>query len=153
DQLAQAIADKGGRAEVFAGDLASLDGARDLGARIAEGIESGAVLIQNAGLWPTSRVIGADGHEASFVINHLAPLVMLAPLLERKRLGRVMVVSAGLVALGRFDPRRTPSGGDFSLLRTYCNTKLCNAVAMRDLAAAHPELDVVVLHPGVVRTD
>jgi hypothetical protein len=24
---------------------------------------------------------------------------------------------------------------------------------MRDLAAAHPELDVVVLHPGVVRTD
>ena len=30
---------------------------------------------------------------------------------------------------------------------TCCNTKLCFALAMRDVAAAHPALDVVVLHP------
>ena len=53
----------------------------------------------------------------------------------------------------RFDAERTPRGLDFSSLRTYANTKLCFAVAMRDVAAQHPEVDVVVMHPGVVRTD
>jgi NAD(P)-dependent dehydrogenase (short-subunit alcohol dehydrogenase family) len=64
-----------------------------------------------------------------------------------------MVVSAGLIVKGRFDAARTPRGEDFSAIRTYCTTKLCFALAMRDIAAEHRALDVVVLHPGVVRTD
>jgi hypothetical protein len=64
-----------------------------------------------------------------------------------------MVVGAGLMVKGRFDPARTPTGQDFSGFRTYATTKLCFAIAMREVAARHPELDVLVLHPGVVRTD
>jgi NAD(P)-dependent dehydrogenase (short-subunit alcohol dehydrogenase family) len=78
---------------------------------------------------------------------------MQQPLLDAGRLRRIMVVSAGLIAMGRFNAAKTPVGDDFSRTRTYCTTKLCFAVAMRDVAAAHPELDVVALHPGVVRTD
>lgn len=157
DAVADAVRTLGAEAEVVAGDLGSVASARDLGERLRERLSSaevkGATLIHNAGLWPTRRELGEDGLERAFVVNHLGPLAMQAPLLDDGLIARVMVVSAGLIAKGRFDPERTPTGEDFSRFRTYCTTKLCFAIAMRELAQAHPELDIVVLHPGVVRTD
>lgn len=144
---------RGGRAEVIDGDLGSLAGARSLGERLATAAGPGATLVHNAGLWPTRRERTEDGLEAAFVVNHLGPLLAQRPLLAAGALARVMVVSAGLIALGRFDPERTPTGADFSRLRTYCTTKLCFAAAMRGVAERHPEVDVVVLHPGIVRSD
>ena len=144
---------KGGRALAVPGDLSSLSGARQLGARLAEVVTPGATLIHNAGLWPSKRVLNAEGWETAFVVNHLAPLGMQRALLDAGHLRRILVVSAGLLMKGRFDAARTPTGEDFSSIRTYCDTKLCFALAMRDVARAHPELDVVVLHPGVVRTE
>jgi NAD(P)-dependent dehydrogenase (short-subunit alcohol dehydrogenase family) len=153
EALVTAVEQKGGRAIAVPGDLSSLAGARALGHRLAETVTPGATLIHNAGLWPSKRELTPEGLETAFVVNHLAPLVMQRALLDTGRLRRVMVVSAGLILKGRFDAARTPTGGDFSSIRTYCDTKLCFALAMRDVAAAHPELDVVILHPGVVRTD
>jgi NAD(P)-dependent dehydrogenase (short-subunit alcohol dehydrogenase family) len=153
DALVTAIERKGGRAIAVPGDLSSVAEARALGQRLAGAVTQGATLVHNAGLWPAKRVLTPDGLEAAFVVNHLAPLVMQRALLDAERLRRVMVVSAGLMVKGRFDAARTPTGDDFSGIRTYCTTKLCFALAMRDVAAAYPALDVVVLHPGVVRTD
>jgi hypothetical protein len=62
-----------------------------------------------------------------------------APLVERGLLARILVIGAGLMKLGRFDPERTPSGDDFSWFRTYASTKLAFAAAMRDVARDHPE--------------
>ncbi|RKG80091.1 SDR family NAD(P)-dependent oxidoreductase [Corallococcus exercitus] len=151
--LAADVERLGGHALAVSGDLGTVEGARKLGERLAELVTPGATLVHNAGLWPSERVLNADGLETSFVTNHLGPLVMQRSLLEAGRLRRILVVSGGLLVMGRFDAARTPTGEDFSGLRTYCNTKLCFALAMRDVAAAHPEVDVVVLHPGVVRTD
>lgn len=153
EALAAEVAARGSRAEVVPGDLGSLAGARALGERLAAKVQPGTTLVHNAGVWPAKRTLTADGLETAFVVNHLAPLALQRPLLDAGKLARVMVVSAGLLVKGRFDARRTPAGEDFSGVRTYCTTKLCLAAAMRDVAAAHPELDVVVLHPGVVRTD
>jgi NAD(P)-dependent dehydrogenase (short-subunit alcohol dehydrogenase family) len=138
---------------VVAGDLGDLAGARALGERLRRGVRPGATLVHNAGLWPSALERTAEGLEASFVVNYLGPLAMQGPLLEAGLLRRVMVVSAGLIAAGRFDAARTPTGGDFSALRTYASTKLCLAVAARRLAKEHREVDWLVLHPGVVRTD
>ncbi len=143
----------GGHAVCVPGDLSTRAQAKELGTRLAALVQPGATLIHNAGLWPSRRELTEDGLERAFVTNHLGPLLMQAPLIEARRLRRVMVVGAGLMVKGRFDAQQTPTGGDFSSIRTYCNTKLAFALAMRDVAAAHPELDVVVLHPGVVRTD
>ena len=143
----------GARAVVVAGDLSTRAGATELGERLAGVVQPGATLVHNAGVWPSKRTLTADGLETAFAVNHLAPLLMQQPLLDAKLLKRVMVVSAGLLIKGRFDAARTPVGADFSGVRTYCTTKLCFALAMRDVAAAHPELDVVILHPGVVRTE
>lgn len=121
-----------------------VDGALDLDLR------GPAVLVHNAGLWPAKREL-VDGVERAWAVNVLGPLAFQRPLLPR--LSRILVVGAGLMVKGRFDARRTPVGEDFSWFRTYASTKLAFAVAMRDVAKAHPRIDVAVMHPGVVRTD
>lgn len=156
ERLASVVAEvaaRGGQALAVPGDLGSLTEARALGQKLAELAAPGATLVHNAGLWPAALTRTPAGYESAFVVNHLGPLVMQQPLLDAGTLRRILVVSAGLIVKGRFDAARTPAGEDFSALRTYCTTKLCFALAMRDIAAAHPELDVLVLHPGVVRTE
>jgi NAD(P)-dependent dehydrogenase (short-subunit alcohol dehydrogenase family) len=153
EDLVQNIQARGGQALAIAGDLSSRSQARALGLQLTAAVEPGATLVHNAGLWPRERVASDGGLEQAFVVNHLGPVLMQAPLLEQNRLARVLAVSAGFIAFGRFDALLTPTGADFSRFRTYATTKLCFAIAMRRLAAQHPDLDVLVLHPGVVRTD
>lgn len=148
-----AVRERGGTARSVPGDLSTLGGAAALGATLAAEVHAGATLVHNAGVWPTRRETGPDGLERAFLVNFLGPMRMQAPLLAGDRLARCLVVGAGLMALGRVDAQRTPIGADFSRFRTYCTTKLCLAVATRDVAAAHPDVDFLVMHPGVVRTD
>lgn len=133
-------------------DLSRVSSSLAAGEQLASQVRGGARLIHNAGLWPSERVL-VDGWEAGYATNCLCPLALQRPLLNAQRLSRVMVVSAGLVVRGRFDPARTPTGDDFGPLSTYCTTKLAGAIAMRDVARRHPEVDFVILHPGVVNTD
>lgn len=133
-------------------DLSDLEGARRVGVELAARLSNGAVLVHNAGLWPSRRVV-VDGLEAAFTVNCLGPLAFQRPMLDAGCLARVLVVGAGLLALGRFDPDRTPAGRDFSWFRTYCTTKLAGACAMRDVAKAHPSVDFAVVHPGVANTE
>jgi NAD(P)-dependent dehydrogenase (short-subunit alcohol dehydrogenase family) len=153
ESLAREVENESCPVEVVPGDLSSVAGAASLGDRLASLTTSSATLVHNAGIWPSKRVLTSDGLETAFAVNVVGPLVMQAPLLDAKRVARILVVGAGAMIKGRFDPARTPTGKDFSALRTYCSTKLAFAIAMREVAAKHPDVDVLVLHPGVVRTD
>ena len=132
-------------------DLARIGEAQRIGIELAGEVRD-ATLIHNAGLWPT-RLALVEGIESGFATNCLGPLALQRPLLAAKRLSRVLVVSAGILVKGRFDSVRTPSGQDFSAFRTYANTKLAGAAAMRDEARHHPDVDIAIIHPGVVQTD
>ncbi len=133
-------------------DLTRVADARRAGHELAERVVGKVVLVHNAGLWPSQRVL-VDGIEAAFAVNCLSPLALQAPLLDRGVVSRVLVVSAGLLVRGRFNSKKTPVGDDFSAFRTYCTTKLAGAAAMRDVARSHPQVDFAVVHPGVVNTD
>ncbi len=153
DEVVSSVSARGGNAIAIPGDLSSQAEARRLGMRLAAVAAPGATLVHNAGIWPHRKELNADGQEMAFAVNCVGPLQMQRQLIDAGCVARILVVSAGLVVQGRFDAARTPSGEDFSSLRTYCSTKLAFAVAMRDVAAAHPDIDVLVLHPGVVATD
>ncbi len=140
-------------AEVIAADLGTLRSATAAGEALAARVRPDAVLIHNAGIWPARRELTSDGYERSYAVNCAGPKALQAPLLTGGKLARVMVVSAGMIGIGRFDPDRTPTGADFSAFRTYASTKRAFAEATRALAPEHPEVDFLVLHPGVVRTD
>lgn len=142
-----------GEARLVVGELATIAGVRAL----ARAIEAGPaidVLVHNAVIWPGRRQLTADGIERAFQVNHLAPFLLNA-LLEgrlRARGARVIQVSAGVYPLGRVDRARTPTGGDFSALRTHANTALCNLLTTRLWAARwadRPAIDAIC--PGVLR--
>ena len=138
------------------GDLSDRAGV----ARAAEALLDAApridVLIHNAGVWPSRRTLNTDGLELAFAVNHLAPY-QLNLLLERRLTdggARVVHVNAGLYVKGRVAPEVTAVGGDFHAIRTYADTKLCNAALVPLFARRWEDAGVTVnaVHPGVVRT-
>lgn len=133
-------------------DLASRGDAARLGAALAASLRPGAVLVHCAGLWP-SRLERVGELERAFLVNCGGPLALEGPLLERGAVARVLVIGAGLMVKGRFSAAKTPYGADFSVFRTYASTKLALAVATRERARSHPDVDFAVVHPGVVNTD
>lgn len=136
----------------YVADLSSLEEATRVGRALASAVSGETMLVHNAGLWP-DRLERVDGYERAFVVNCLGPLALQAPLLESQRLARILVVGAGLMVKGRFDATKTPRGDDFSWWRTYASTKLAFAASIREVAREHPEVDVAVAHPGLVRTE
>lgn len=155
--LAEVQARGPGVIQVVRGDLGTLAGVEASAAALHSACPRLDVLIHNAGLWPTSRTLNADGFEQSFATNHLAPLLLSHRLLDRLRAsgGRIVQVSAGLYVRGRADLERTPTGADFSQIRTYADTKLCNLLCTKILARELAPLGITVnaTHPGVIRTD
>lgn len=139
-------------ADLVAGDLSTLKGVRAVAEALAGTCPRLDVLVHNAGIWPSARRLTEDGFEESFAVNHLAPF-LLNHLLE-DRLSRVVQVTAGLYGTGRVDLARTPAGADFSPLRTYANTKLCNLALMPLWAERWKPRGITIdaVHPGVIRT-
>lgn len=152
DRLVDGVHQFGGRAIAIPCDLASLAEVRAAARYLAALTIDGATLVHNAGVWPWQHELSRDGFELGYAVNVLAPLALQQPLLERRVVRRVLTIGAGIMVKGRFDRTATPAGDDFSSLRTYCNTKLALAVAMRDAAASWPAVDFAVIHPGVVQT-
>jgi hypothetical protein len=147
------LARRGLSGEAVFGDLSTIATSRALGERLARVVRPGATLVHNAGVWPARLVRNADGYETSFMVNTAAPTLVQEPLLRAGALRRILVIAAGAMVKGRFDADRTPPGEDFSALRTYCDTKLGQAVALRAAAREYPEVDMAAVHPGIVRTD
>ncbi|GAA3167709.1 SDR family NAD(P)-dependent oxidoreductase [Nonomuraea roseoviolacea] len=139
-------------ARLVVGDLSCVRTARQAAGEIAAAVPGIDVLVHNAALWPSRRVLNEDGFEQAFFTNHLAPF-LLNHLLE-DRLRRVVQVSAGLYVTGKVDPERTPAGEDFHPMRTYAGTKLANLLMVPLFAERWRQAGVTIdaVHPGVLRT-
>lgn len=146
-----------GSVELVVGNLGTIESAKKLSATLIDRFPDASVLVNNAGVWMTRRLVNEDGLEYSFMVNHLAPFIlgnMLFETLKRNAPARIVNVNAGLYVFGALDLARTPYGRDFSRLRTYMNTKLCNTLFTREFAGIIQGSGVTVnaLHPGVIRT-
>ncbi|WP_026912608.1 SDR family NAD(P)-dependent oxidoreductase [Patulibacter minatonensis] len=143
--------------DLVVADLSTIAGANAAADAILDACPSIDALVQNAGIWPTERVITGDGLEQAFAVNHVAPFVLNHRLADRLAEGggaRVVQVSAGLYIKGTVDLERTPTGEDFSEMGTYCDTKLANLLLVPRFAQhwAGTGVTITALHPGVVRT-
>jgi len=115
------------------------------------------VLINNAGLIDAARVCTAEGYDATFGVNHLAPFLLtnlLLPKLAAAGGARIVVVAS--------EAHRRAGGLDFDdlmntrvgYLRAYARSKLANLLFVRALARRlrGSALTVNAAHPGVVRS-
>ncbi|OAA19788.1 dehydrogenase of unknown specificity, short-chain alcohol dehydrogenase like [Frankia sp. EI5c] len=146
------------RIDLVVGDLSDSAGVRTAAERLLDACPRLDVLVHNAGIWPASRVLNADGVEQAFATNHLAPFLLNHLLRDRLAAtgSHVVQVTAGLYAKARIDLGRTPRGEDFHPIRTYANTKAANLALVplfaQDWWAAGAGIRIDAVHPGVIRT-
>jgi NAD(P)-dependent dehydrogenase (short-subunit alcohol dehydrogenase family) len=109
-----------------------------------------------------TRQVTTEGIEMNFAVHHLAPYSMSSRLLSglRNGDGRVINVNseghrAALFHSGpvEIDFTDLNSEHDYHPTMVYSRTKLANLMFSYELHRRHPELTVVAVHPGMVRTD
>jgi NAD(P)-dependent dehydrogenase (short-subunit alcohol dehydrogenase family) len=113
------------------------------------------LLVENAGIWPTRYRQSAQGHEIAFAVNVLAHFALRKRLMDAGLLpaARVIVLTGDIYVMASectADYRwKGPWGGTLA----YCRSKLGNIWIAAELARRHPELEVFVVHPGVIATN
>lgn len=134
-------------------DFMHLDEVRELAERLAR-LPRLDVLINNAGLIDPAHRCTAEGYDATFGVNHLAPFLLtnlLLGQLTRSVPARVVVVASEAHRRARLDfgdLMNTRVGS----LRAYERSKLANLLFMRALAMRLRGSGITVnaLHPGFV---
>jgi len=139
-------------------DLASLDSVRALAAALLAACPRIDVLINNAGLFPSSQQTTADGFEMQFGVNHLSHFLLTELLRERlieSAPARVITVSSMLHKRGQMDFDSFRGVARYSANAAYGQSKLANVLFALELAERLAGTGVTsnVLHPGGVATD
>jgi NAD(P)-dependent dehydrogenase (short-subunit alcohol dehydrogenase family) len=150
---AEARAAGGGAAvHAYVADLTLMADVRALAGELREHHERIDVLANNAGALFASRRVTSEGLERTFALNHLAPFLLTALLLDRLAGGRVVTTTSDAHAAGRLDLDDLQSERSYAAMRVYGTSKLCNILFTRELARRAPELHANCFHPGTVRT-
>jgi NAD(P)-dependent dehydrogenase (short-subunit alcohol dehydrogenase family) len=153
------VAERAGAAqpETALADFASLAAVRQLADEIASRHDRLDLLVNNAGLFSPEFRQSADGYEMTFAVNHLAPFLLTNLLLDRLKASapaRIITVASRAHRGNRLDLATITGPRDWSMMKAYGRSKLCNILFTRELARRLDGSGVVAtcLHPGVVAT-
>jgi NAD(P)-dependent dehydrogenase (short-subunit alcohol dehydrogenase family) len=145
------------RVEVALADFSRLADLRRLADEVRAGHDRLDVLVNNAGLFSPGYRLSADGFELTFAVNHLAPFLLTNLLLDRLRASapaRIVTVASEAHRRNRIDVNDLTRPRDWTMMRGYGRSKLCNVLFTRELASRLDRAEVVAtcLHPGMVAT-
>lgn len=138
-------------------DFSRLEEVAEMAAKIITEFHHLDVLVNNAGLYPSSRVITKDGFEECNQVNYLSPFLLtnlLRPLLINSAPMRIVNLSS----IGhRFVwSNANPSTKNLFYWRwvAYCRSKLDIIPWTRELAEQLKPYGITVncVHPGIIRT-
>src|SRR5271170_3383261 len=153
------VAERSGGAavETELADFASLAAVRGLAERVLATHDRLDLLVNNAGLIAPRFQLSADGYELTIAVNHLAPFLLTNLLIDRLRdsaPARIVTVASQAHRGARLDLAALTGREDWSPLKAYGRSKLCNILFTRALARRLDGSGVVAacLHPGVVAT-
>ena len=159
-EAAKHIKDESGNPSVqyLPADFSDLRQARDLATAFKERYARLDVLLNNAGAFFNTRVKTPYGVEMTFLVNHLAPFLLTADLLDllhNSAPARIVNVSsdAHQYATLNFDDPGLKRG--YFGIKAYGRSKLANVLFTYELARrlAGSGVTVNAVHPGHVATD
>jgi len=139
-------------------DFSSQQQVRDAAAVILDRYDRVDVLVNNAGVTPWERRVTAEnGLELIFAVNHLAPFLLTALLLDRLKASapaRVVTVSSGAHRRRALDFDDLQNEQRYVPFDVYSQSKLANVYFTYELARRLAGTGVTAncLHPGVVST-
>ncbi len=156
-----AAARAGGTFTMLRGDFTLMSEVRRVAGEIAQHAPRVDVLINNAGGVRDRRIVTAEGTEATFAANHLAPVLLtreLLPLLRARAArgpARVIAVSSSAHRISTgLDWGDLQSLNDFDTTMAYARAKLANILFSRELTRREgPEIIAQAMHPGVVASN
>ena len=153
-------------------DLASLTSVQSAAKQILSSTDRLDVLMCNAGIMAVPNSVSTDGYEIQFATNHLGHALLmklLLPLMLETAAqpdADVRIVNLSSVAYKNNIPS---TGIEFQKLKTeganygsffalnkwvcYSQSKLANLLYATELAAHHPSITSVAVHPGFIKTD
>ena len=164
DQKARQVAGEletayGAQVEVLVADFSKLNEVREIAEEILKHHPHLDVLVNNAGLHNTRRILTEDGHEMVFCVNHLASFLLTRLLLGRlldSAPARIIQVNLQGHRFGGLDindltwERRRYKG-----LQGYGASKVAQLLTVWELAERLEGSGVTInaMHPGEVRTN
>jgi NAD(P)-dependent dehydrogenase (short-subunit alcohol dehydrogenase family) len=159
ERARRTVAERSGSALVVGelADFANLAAVRGLAERVLATHDRLDLLVNNAGLIAPRFQLSVDGYELTIAVNHLAPLLLTNLLLDRLRAlapARIVTVASQAHRGAQLDLAGLAGREDWSPLKAYGRSKLCNILFTRALARRLDGSGVVAacLHPGVVAT-
>lgn len=140
----------------FVADFSALADIRQMAQAVRRRFDHLDGLINNAGVFRSTRETTADGFEMTFGVNYLAAFALTGLLLElvvAAPAGRIINVSSMLHA-GRLDFDNLQSEAGYEGIEAYGLSKLSLVVFTYALAERlkHTAVTVNCLHPGVINT-
>jgi NAD(P)-dependent dehydrogenase (short-subunit alcohol dehydrogenase family) len=143
--------------EFLLGDFSRLAEVRRLADEILSAHDRLDVLVNNAGLLAPKYRLSADGFELTFAVNHLAPFLLTNLLLDHLKAAapaRIVTVASAAHRGNSFDISDMARPRDWTMMKAYGRSKLCNILFTRELASRLDPAKVVAvcLHPGMVAT-
>jgi NAD(P)-dependent dehydrogenase (short-subunit alcohol dehydrogenase family) len=150
-------ASAGGSAALYLGDLSTVAGVRELGARICAEHARLDVLVNNAGVYSRERRVTGDGLELTFAVNVLAPFVLsreLLPLLRAAAPSRIVNLSSASHWTGEMHWADLQSAAGYESIAAYDQSKLAVTLFTFELARrlVGGGVTAVCLDPGDVDT-
>jgi NAD(P)-dependent dehydrogenase (short-subunit alcohol dehydrogenase family) len=147
------------RVSYLLADLSSQESIHQLAKKFLADYESLEILINNAGVFLSKRLITVDGIEYTFAVNHLAPFLLSNLLFERMKASmpsRIITTSsvAHTGAHINFDNLQFERGRYIGV-QAYRQSKLANILFTKELARRSHGTGVTsnCFHPGGVRTN
>jgi NAD(P)-dependent dehydrogenase (short-subunit alcohol dehydrogenase family) len=115
------------------------------------------VIVHNAGVYMTGRVLTGEGFEMTFAVNHLAPHLLTGLLLGHLRKSgraRIVTVSSMVHMRAKIDFENLQGEKHYDGYSAYGLSKLANVLFTLELAERLRGTDVTAtcLHPGVIAT-
>ncbi len=133
----------------FVADFSDLYAVKQMSQEINQDLSKLDVLINNAGVYKSSKSQNIDGLDMRFVVNYLAPIVFtneLIPLLKKGGAPRIINLSSA--AQSSIDYEVFTGVKQRSESETYAQSKLALTMWSFYLAKTKPDINVIAVNPG-----
>ncbi|MEM9510388.1 MAG: SDR family NAD(P)-dependent oxidoreductase [Cyanobacteria bacterium P01_E01_bin.35] len=133
----------------FMADFSDLDAVKQMTQEIKQHLSKLDVLINNAGVYNSSKSQNSDGLDMRFAVNYLAPFLLtneLMPLLKQGEEPRIINLSSAAQSSVDYElltgnKKRSPS-------KAYAQSKLALTMWSFYLAKQDPDINVIAVNPG-----